>query len=103
MPTRNELVLEQLNELRQDLRDLWLAVAVDPKKQARKERAWTMLSGAIGALASMAARRAATKAWGVLTGESPPLARQAPTQNGAVTPPARREAEGQSAPTEETT
>jgi hypothetical protein len=75
MPNRSDLVAEQLDELRQDLRDLWTALVVDPKKQARKERAWTILAGALGAAGTLAARRAATKAWSVLTGEQPPTAR----------------------------
>jgi hypothetical protein len=77
MPSRSELVAEQLDELRQDLRDLWTAVVVDPRKQARKERAWSILAGALGAAGTMVARRAATKAWRVLTGEQPPTARPA--------------------------
>ena len=74
MPDRREVVAEQLVELRQSLRDLWLALTVDPKKQARKERLWTMMAGALGAAATMASRRLATKIWGVLTGEEPPIA-----------------------------
>jgi hypothetical protein len=75
MPSRRDLVAEQLEELRQDLRDLWTALVVDPKKQARKERAWSILAGALGAAGTIAARRATAKAWAVLTGERPPTAR----------------------------
>jgi hypothetical protein len=77
MANRNEVVAEQLAELRQDLRDLWVALTADPKKQARKERAWSLVAGAVGAIATIGARRVATKLWGVLTGEEPPPVQQA--------------------------
>jgi uncharacterized protein DUF4235 len=78
MPTRSEVVVEQLSKLGEDLRDLWVALSADPKKQARKERAWSIFAGALGAAATMVARRATSKAWSVLTGEQPP--RPQPTQ-----------------------
>jgi len=72
MPNRRDVVVEQLDELRTDLEALWVALTRDPKKEARKERVWTMLAGVLGAAATMGARRAATRAWNVLTGEVPP-------------------------------
>jgi Protein of unknown function (DUF4235) len=95
VPKRRDVVAEELEELLQDLRDLWVALRVDPKKQARKERAWSLLAGAFGALATMVARRAAAKAWGVLTGEQPPVAHQ--TKRGSEEP--RREEAASVAPT----
>jgi hypothetical protein len=77
MAEKRDLVAEQLEELRQDLRDLWVALRIDPKKQARRERAWSIFAGLLGAAATMASRKAATKAWHVLTGEEPPAVRQA--------------------------
>jgi len=77
MPDKSDVVAEQIAELRQDLRDLWVALTADPKKQARKERLWRILAGVAGAVATMAARRVATKAWAVLTGEKPPTAQAA--------------------------
>jgi hypothetical protein len=74
MPSKNDVVAEQLAELRQDLRDLWTALRADPKKQARKERAWLILAGALGAASTMAARQVATKVWTRVTGEPPPPA-----------------------------
>jgi len=53
---------------------------VDPKKQARKERVWSVFAGVLGAAATMASRQAATKLWNVLTGEAPPAVRQAQLQ-----------------------
>ncbi len=77
MPTKSDIVAEQLAELRQDLRELWVAVTADPKKQARKERLWSILAGVLAAVATIGARRIATKAWAVLTGEPPPPAQKA--------------------------
>jgi hypothetical protein len=79
MPKRREIVVEQLGELRQDFRDLWIALSADPKKEARKERAWSILAAGLGAGATMAARRATARVWGVITGEQPPTAPPAPT------------------------
>jgi tetratricopeptide (TPR) repeat protein len=50
--TRNDIVREQLTELKQDLHDLWTALSTDPKKQARKERAWSLLAGVLSAARS---------------------------------------------------
>jgi hypothetical protein len=72
MPTRRDVVAEQLDELRTDLEALWVALTHDPKKEARKERAWTIFAGALGAAAAMGARKTATRLWHVLTGEVPP-------------------------------
>jgi hypothetical protein len=80
MPTKNEIVSEQLAEIRQDLRDLWLALRADPKKQARKQRMWSILAGATGALATVVARQVATRVWTKVTGEAPPPARKAEEQ-----------------------
>lgn len=71
---------EQLGELRTDLRNLWAALSRDPKSEARKERVWTILAGALGAVAAMGARRVASKAYGVLTGEVPPVGPRAPSR-----------------------
>jgi hypothetical protein len=77
MPSKNEIVSEQLAEIRQDLRDLWVALSKDPKEQARKQRMWAMLAGALGAAATMGARMAATKIWVRVTGEAPPQVQKA--------------------------
>jgi len=77
MSKKRDVVEQQLVELKQDLHDLWVALTADPKKQARKERLWSIVAGASGAVATIAARRAATKIWAVLTGEPPPPAQKA--------------------------
>ena len=75
MSKRTELVAEQLHKLAADLEGLWIAATHDPKKEVRRERAWTVFSGALAAAAAVAARRAVSKVWPILTGEEPPVAR----------------------------
>ena len=77
MAEKRDVVGEQLGELKQDLRDLWVALSRDPKKQARRERTWMILSGALAAGATMMSRKLTTKIWGVLTGEDPPATQKA--------------------------
>jgi hypothetical protein len=90
MPSRSDVLLLQLEELQQDLRDLWQALTRDPVKEARKERAWTILAGIFAAAGAIAARKVAAKAWGILTGEAPPTAKQMPAPAGAGGPSSRR-------------
>jgi hypothetical protein len=78
--SRSDNLVTNLEELQQDLRDLWQSLTRDPAKEARKERAWTILSGACTAIGAIVARRVAAKAWGILTGETAPMARPAPPQ-----------------------
>ena len=72
MAGKNEIVSEQLGQLRHDLRDLWVLLRTDPKEQARKARMWKLLSGALTAGSALAAKQLATKLWTRLTGELPP-------------------------------
>lgn len=82
MPTRSDVLLEKLEELQQDLLDLWHTLRREQKRDVRKERAWAALSGVFAAVAALAARRAATKIYGILTGEKPPGGRQVPPRTG---------------------
>ena len=50
-------------------------VGRDRKAEKRKRIAWGILQGAVGAVFTLAARRAGAKTWGVLTGEQPPTKR----------------------------
>jgi hypothetical protein len=84
MPTKNDVVAEQLATIRQDLRDLWTALTTDPKKQKRKEQAWSILTGALAAATTVVARQTATKLWTRLTGEPPPPAQKAREQAAKV-------------------
>jgi hypothetical protein len=47
----------------------------DAKAEKRKRIAWGVLQGALGAIATIGARRAVSRVWGVLTGEQPPARR----------------------------
>lgn len=78
MPNRSDVLLENLEELQQDLHDLWRTLTHDPKREVRRERAWTVLSGIFAVLATVAARQAARKIYGILTGEAPPIGRRVP-------------------------
>ena len=77
MSKRTDLVAQQLHELAADLEGLWIAATHDPKKEARRERAWMVFSGALATVAAGAARRAVSKIWPILTGEEPPVGRPA--------------------------
>jgi hypothetical protein len=50
-------------------------VGRDAKAEKRKRVAWGVLQGALGAIATIGARRAVSRVWGVLTGEQPPAKR----------------------------
>jgi hypothetical protein len=47
----------------------------DPKAERKKRLAWGALQGVLGAAATIMARRLGAKAYGVLTGERPPVKR----------------------------
>ena len=80
MAKRSDVVAEQLGELKQDLRDLWQALTRDPGEEVWKERRWLLLSGALTTAATIGARKATAKVWGILTGEPPPNIRDAQRQ-----------------------
>jgi hypothetical protein len=75
MVNRKDAVMQQLNQLAGDLQELWKAATRDPAVEQRKQRAWSIISGVIGAAAAMASRRAVAKFWPILTGEPPPTAK----------------------------
>jgi hypothetical protein len=72
MANRRDLVVEQLRALADDLEELWKAATRDPAAEKRKQRSWVLLTGALGAVATMASRKALAKLWPILTGEPPP-------------------------------
>ena len=73
MTDRRDAIAEDLRVLAEDFRSLLESTTTNPKERRRKELRWRLLYSALGAATALAARRAATKAWTVLTGESPPL------------------------------
>ena len=83
MAKRRELVVQQLHALADDLEELWKAATRNPAAEQRKQRGWVLLTGALGAAATMASRKALTKLWPILTGEPPPV----PKAPRASTPP----------------
>jgi hypothetical protein len=90
MPNRTDVLVSNLEELQQDLIDLWHSLTRDPAKEARKERAWTILAGVFTAVGAIVARKAAARVWGILTGEVAPIVKQSqpPPQSGG--PSSRR-------------
>ncbi len=80
MPKRRDVVTNQLGSLADDLEALWRAATRDPKAEARRERAWTILSGILGAASTMAARKVVARVWPILTGEAPPTGAGQPKQ-----------------------
>jgi len=90
---KREAVFEELQELRQDLRDLLVTLTTDQKELERKQRNWKILHGITGAVFMVLARRIATKGWGILTGEVPPgqLPSQAPSESREREPVASRD------------
>jgi len=75
MANRKDVVVQQLSQLADDREELWKAATRDPAVEQRKQRAWTILSGVVGAAAAVASRQAVAKFWPILTGEQPPTAK----------------------------
>jgi hypothetical protein len=72
---RRDAVADNLRSLATDLKSLVDSATTDPKERRKKERRWRALYGAISLVTALAARKAATRAWTVLTGERPPARR----------------------------
>jgi hypothetical protein len=77
MASKREAILEDLRAVGDDLQSLFETIVQDPKERQRRERRWQILYGGLSALGTVAARKAATRAYGILTGEAPPAARAA--------------------------
>lgn len=63
-----EALAEDLRALADDLK----AFLEDPKERARQERQWRALYGGMALVFTLVGRRAAARAWSILTGEQPP-------------------------------
>ncbi len=72
MSSKTDALREELVQLKDDVKSLAVVVREDPKERARKEWAWKLLYGALGAAFTVAGRRLATRLWWVLTGRNPP-------------------------------
>jgi len=92
---RRDLVGQQLRAIADDLEGLWKAATRDPAAERRKQRAWILLTGALGAASTMASRKVMSKLWPILTGE--PVPSVAPPS----APPQSREAEREVEPESE--
>jgi hypothetical protein len=75
MTDRRDAIAEDLRSLANDLKSLVETATTDPKTRRKKERQWRALYGALSVLSTLVARRAANKAWAILTGERPPAKR----------------------------
>jgi hypothetical protein len=102
VPSRNDVLLANLEELQQDLSDVWRSLTRDPAKEARKERAWTILAGAFTAIGAILARKAAAKVYGILTGETAPIVRQPPAPPRGGPSSRRTETQARAEPDAET-
>ena len=75
MSDRRDAIADDLRTLASDLKSLVDSATTDPKSRRKKERQWRALYGALSIVSALAARRAANKAWAILTGERPPAKR----------------------------
>jgi hypothetical protein len=73
MSNRQDAIADNLRALATDLKSLIESATTDPKERRKKERQYRVLYGALGILTTLAARRAANRAWAILTGEKPPV------------------------------
>jgi hypothetical protein len=99
MAKRRDVIADELRTLADDVESLWRAATRDPDKEARRERVWMLLSGALAAAATMASRRAVAKLWPILTGEEP-LMGPRPVRPAAGMP--EREAQARAAESDRT-
>ena len=75
MNDRRDAIADDLRSLATDLKSLVDSATSDPKERRRKERRWRALYGGLSLVTALVVRRAANKAWAVLTGERPPVKR----------------------------
>jgi len=70
-----EKVRSAIARVGEELSEKAWTVGRDAKAEKRKRIAWGVLQGALGAVATIGARRGVSRVWGVLTGEQPPARR----------------------------
>ena len=75
MPTAENTVRKKFAELGEELQTRAWTIGRDRRSEAWTRRRWAALEGLFTIAFSLVARRAAARAWGVLTGELPPARR----------------------------
>lgn len=91
MPSKNEMLVDELRTLADDLKQVFVTLTTDAKEQRRKELQWRLLYGGLSAVFAVVGRKLATKGWGILTGEEPPRRRAAKLSVQSPQPPQREE------------
>ena len=95
MPKRREVIADELRNLADDLESLWRAATRDPAKEKQRERAWMLLSGALNAAATVAAKQAVARLWPILTGEEPLVGMRSPRPAKGMPEAERRAADAE--------
>lgn len=72
MATRAYRTRKAVSDTGKFLQEKAWTVGRDPRRERRLRWAWGALAGALGAIATIAARRVTGRVWTVLTGEEPP-------------------------------
>jgi hypothetical protein len=72
MATKTEPVRRAVARVGEGIQQKAWTVGRDKRAEQKKRLAWLGLSAGLGAVATLLARRLASKAWRVATGEEPP-------------------------------
>jgi hypothetical protein len=72
MATKTEPVRRVVARLGEGIQEKAWTVGRDKRAERKKRLAWMGLSAGLGAVATLLARRLASNAWRVVTGEEPP-------------------------------
>ena len=75
MPTTEDAIRKKVARVGDLIKEQAWTVGRDEKKAKRMLRRWKVLEGALTLATTLAARKLAARAWGVLTGELPPARR----------------------------
>jgi hypothetical protein len=72
---KTERLRSAVARIGEEIQEKAWTVGRDPVTEKRKRLAWGLLQGFTGGVLTLAARRAGTKVWAVVTGEPPPAKR----------------------------
>jgi hypothetical protein len=92
MPSKSDLLADELRTLADDMKQVLVTLRTDPKEQRNKELQWRLLYGGLSAVFAVVGRKLATRAWHVLTGEQPPTKANPQGQAARPARPEREEA-----------